>query len=112
MRECHFAPFYIRPSHEPKLQVFAKCRREQEADLGAGSWRRFDTVQVASHYRGGARFSNEWCCGLCSGDSLVLQHATTTRRFSACPSTVLSGATCLLVPIAPRARMLVSGMPP
>ena len=36
---------------------------------------------------------------------------TTTRRLSACPSAVLSGATCLLVPMAPGARMLVSGMP-
>src|SRR4029077_10121888 len=37
---------------------------------------------------------------------------TTTRRFSAWPSAVLSGATCWLVPIAPGASMLVRGIFP
>src|SRR5271169_1634524 len=37
---------------------------------------------------------------------------TTTRRFSACPSAVVSAATCLLVPIAPGASMFVNGIWP
>src|SRR5678815_3736063 len=35
---------------------------------------------------------------------------TTTRRFSACPSNVESGATSTLVPIAPGDKILVNGM--
>src|ERR1035441_6827463 len=37
---------------------------------------------------------------------------TITRRLSAWPSVVVSGATCRLVPIAPGARMLVNGTCP
>src|SRR5277367_3643271 len=47
-----------------------------------------------------------------SGDGLVLERRTTTRRFPASPSGVLALPTCSLSPIAPGASILVSGALP